>query len=414
MSVDNQSVDLSALKINREAPQTNSGGGGGKGKYIIIAICIIALAGAYYYFEGSNFSFRAEEVDVTTASLTSPSQANAVLTASGYVVAQRKASVSSKATGRLESLYAIEGDQLKQGAIIGRIESSDVEAVLAQTRASVEVAKANLQSSIADLDDAKLNADRQKSMHAQGATTTLDLTNSEARVKRAQAAVSSSEASVKVAEANVQSAQVQVENTYIRAPFDGTVLNKNANVGEVITSLGAAAGSRGAVVTLADMSSLEVEADVSESNIERLKSDQQCEITLDAFPEKRYRGFLSKIIPTADRAKATVLTKVRFTERDNRVLPEMSAKVIFLKDNTSVESDNVPPKLTVPLSAITTRNGKKVVFIMKNDKVTESKVELGEEMTGLMEIKSGLNPGDKVVLNPSEKLSSGSSVKLKK
>lgn len=411
MSVDNQNVDLSGLRINRETPQESSGGG--YGKYIIIAVCLLALGGGYYYFSSSNFSFTAEEVEVTSASLTSPSQANAVLTASGYVVAQRKASVSSKATGRLQSLYVIEGDQLKEGAVIGRIESNDVEATLAQAKASVDVAKANLQSSIADLDDAKLNISRQKTMHEQGATTTQDLTNAEARVKRAQSAVASSEASIKVAEANVRSAEVQVENTFIRAPFNGTVLNKNANVGEVITSLGGAVGSRGAVVTLADMSSLEVEADVSESSIERLKQDQQCEITLDAFPEKRYRGFLSKIIPTADRAKATVLTKVRFTERDNRVLPEMSAKVLFLKDN-STQNENLPPKLTVPASAIVTRNGKKVVFIMKNDKATESKVDIGEDLGGLIEIRSGLNAGDKVILNPSEKISSGSSVKLKK
>jgi len=412
-SVDNQHVDLSALRINRSTP-TSQPNKSGKGKYIIIAICILAAIGGYYYFSESNFSFSAEEIEVATASLTSPSQANAVLTASGYVVAQRKASVSSKATGRLELLYVIEGDQLKKGAVIGRIESNDVEAILTQTNASAEVAKANLQNSIVELEDAKLNADRQKSMHAQGATSTLDLTNAEARLRRAQAAVLSSEASVKVAIANIRSAQVQVENTYIRAPFDGTVLNKNANVGEVITSLGAAAGSRGAVVTLADMSSLEVEADVSESNIERLKADQQCEITLDAFPEKRYRGFVSKIIPTADRAKATVLTKVRFAERDERVLPEMSAKVLFLKDNSSVESDNVSPKITIQSSAVISRKGKKVVFIMKNDKVIESTVEIGEDIGGLLEIKSGLSAGAKVVLNPSEKLSSGTSVTLKK
>ncbi|MBI3258619.1 MAG: biotin/lipoyl-binding protein [Ignavibacteriae bacterium] len=243
MPVDNQNVDLSALRINRDAPQESSGGG--YGKYIIIAICLLAVAGGYYYFSTSNFSFSPEEVDTGTASLTSPSQANAILTASGYVVAQRKASVSSKATGRLQSLYVIEGDQLKEGAVIGRIESSDVEATLAQAKASVDVAKANLQSSITDLDDAKLNISRQKVMHEQGATTTQDLTNAEARVKRAESAVASSEASIKVAEANVRSAEVQVENTYIRAPFDGTVLNKNANVGEVITSLGGAVGSRG-------------------------------------------------------------------------------------------------------------------------------------------------------------------------
>lgn len=412
MSLDNQNVDLSALRINRNpAPDNNSGS---KLKYFIISLGIAILLFGGYYLISKGFSLNDEEVEVTAAFLTSPSQANAVLTASGYVVAQRKAAVSSKATGRLESLYVIEGDHLKAGAVIGKIESNDVDAAFLQSKASVDVAKANLQNLIVDRDDALLNLDRQKALRAQNTNSISDLTNSEARFKRAQASITSAEASVKVAEANVRSAQVQVDNTVIRAPFEGTVLNKNANVGEVITSLGGAIGSRGAVVTLADMSSLEVEADVSESNIERIKPDQQCEITLDAFPEKRYRGFVHKIIPTADRAKATVLTKIQFTDRDDRVLPEMSAKVLFLKENTSAMSENAPKKLVVPTSAIISRGGKKVVFVMKNDKVTETVVEIGENAGTSVEIRSGISAGDKVVIKPSEKLTNGASVKLKK
>ncbi|MFN8360998.1 MAG: efflux RND transporter periplasmic adaptor subunit [Candidatus Kapaibacterium sp.] len=411
MAIDHNNVDLSSLKINRQTPTEPSGS---KTKYVVTGVVLLALFGAYYFLKDSNFSFKAEEVEVATAIMTSPSQANAVLTSSGYVVAQRKASISSKATGRLENLYVIEGDVVKAGSIIGRIESSDVAANLQNATASLEVSKANLQNASAELEDAKLNLERQRRLSQSGATTSFDLTNSEARVKRAEAAVASAQASIKVSDANIRAAQVQVENTVIRAPFDGTVLNKNANVGEVITSLGGAVGSRGAVVTIADMTSLEVEADVSESNIERIKPAMQCEITLDAFPDKRYRGEVSKIIPTADRAKATVLTKIKFTDRDARVLPEMSAKVMFLKDNTSTESESAPPKLTIPAASVVSKNGKKVVFVMKNDVVQEVPVQVGETLGGALEILSGLTAGDKVILVPSDKLKSGTAVTLKK
>ncbi|MDD8018297.1 MAG: efflux RND transporter periplasmic adaptor subunit, partial [Bacteroidota bacterium] len=179
----------------------------------------------------------------------------------------------------------------------------------------------------------------------------------------------------------------------------------------MITPFGAAAGSRGALVILADMSSLEVEADVSESNIEKIIPNQPCEITLDAIPQKRYRGFVHKIIPTADRAKATVLTKIRFVDRDDRVLPEMSAKVLFLnkKENNAVE--NSAPKLTVPSSAIVERNGHKAVFIVREEKVTETSVVIGESMGALVEIREGVVSGDKIVLHPSETLSSGTKIR---
>ncbi|MBK9247869.1 MAG: efflux RND transporter periplasmic adaptor subunit [Ignavibacteria bacterium] len=411
MAIDNKNVDLSALKINRDIPSEPQGS---KSKYIVFGVLILALFAAYYFLKDQSFSFQAEEVEVATAIMTSPSQANAILTSSGYVVAQRKASISSKATGRLENLYVIEGDVVKAGSIIGRIESNDVNANLQNANASLEVSKANLQNATAELEDAKISYDRQRKLSQSGANTTADLTTSESRVKRAEASVAAAQAGIKVSDANIRAAQVQVENTVIRAPFDGTVLNKNANVGEVITALGGAVGSRGAVVTIADMTSLEVEADVSESNIERIKPDMQCEITLDAFPEKRYRGSVSKIIPTADRAKATVLTKIKFTERDDRVLPEMSAKVLFLKDNLSTENESAPSKLTVPAASILSKNGKKVVFVMKNDLVTEVAIQVGDPIGGSLEVLSGLTAGDKVILNPTEKLSTGTAVKLKK
>ena len=313
MSMTTETADLAGLRINRgnndpeKAKSTRL-------RLIVSAIVLIALAAGYFFLRG--ILAPVPEVEVATASLTFPSQANAVLTASGYVVAQQKAAVASKGTGRLEYLGVQEGDKVRKGQIIGRLEDKDVAAALAKARADLEVARA-------DSEDATRSLERTRKLFASGLAARADLDAAEAQNRRVQASIIS-------ADAAVTGAEVSLENTLIRAPFDGTVLTKDANVGEVVAPFGAASNSRGAVVTMADMSSLEVEADVSESNITRVKIAQPTDIVLDAYPEVRYQGYVSKIVPTADRAKATVLTKVRFKARDERVLPEMSAKVAFL------------------------------------------------------------------------------------
>lgn len=408
---DTQNTDLSFLKINRDAPREPESSS--KNKIILFsAIGLVAVGIISFFAFGSGSS--AETVELGTVVMTTPGQESAVLTASGYIVAQRKAAVASKGTGRLEYLGVIEGDRVIKGQIIGRLENSDVEAALGQVKANLNLAKAGLESAKAELEDASANFERQKTLFAQNSISRAEYDGSNSRYKRAVAAVSSAEASIKYAEANVRATEVQLEYTLIRAPFDGVVLTKNANVGEVISPFGAAAGSRGAIVSVADMTSLEVEADVSESNIEKIKEKMPCEITLDAYPEKRYPGFVNKIVPTADRAKATVLTKVRFKDLDSRVLPEMRAKVNFLSEQKEQSQKNSGPKISVPASAIVTRNGQKVVFVMKGETVTETAVTLGEVMGSRIEIKQGVSSGQKVVLRPSETLATGTKVTTEK
>jgi RND family efflux transporter MFP subunit len=213
-------------------------------------------------------------------------------------------------------------------------------------------------------------------------------------------------------EAALRGAEVSLENTRIRAPFDGTILSKNADVGEVVAPFAAGASSRVAVVTIADMNSLEVEADVSESNIEKIEPEQPCEITLDAYPEKRYRGIVDKIVPTADRAKATVQTKVRFLDKDKRVLPEMGAKVHFMSRQSPQNIDN-EPRVAIDPSAVTTRRDEKVVFVLKENMVHEVPVITGNVIGRLIEIRKGLSSGERIVLKPSDKLQSGSTVIVK-
>ncbi len=396
MSSSTETADLSGLRISRDK-QDSENNKNPKVKIIVGAVIVLLLGTGYVLFRGS---FAATpEIEVATVSLTFPSQANAVLTASGYVVAQQKAAVASKGTGRLEYLGVQEGDKVKKGQLIGRLEDQDVMAALARATADLHLAKA-------DSEDAHRTFERQRSLFSSGLTSKAELEGTEARFKRVLASIMS-------AQAAVRSAEVSVENTRIRAPFDGTVLTKDADVGEVVSSFGASSNSRGAVVTMADMSSLEVEADVSESNITRVKIGQPVEIVLDAYPEVRYQGYVGKIVPTADRAKATVLTKVRFMERDERVLPEMSAKVTFLSKELDKATAQAPPKLTLPSSAIVNRNGANVVLLVREGVVTETPVKTGDQIGARIEIREGVMQGDQVVARPDPTLTSGSKIKVK-
>ena len=255
---------------------------------------------------------------------------------------------------------------------------------------------------------------RQQELRKESVGTQADLDAAINRVKKAKAQIQSAKASIATQESAIRASLVQVENTIIRAPFDGTILNKNANVGEVITALGGAAGSRGAVVTLADMTSLQVEADVSESAIQKIQENQPVEISVSAISDKKYKGIVNKIIPTADRAKGTVQVKIRFDDIDERVLPEMGAKVNFLKINTVVNEIESKPKLLIPQTAIQTKNGKKTVFVVKDNAAQETAVSTGTILGEYVEITNGLMNGDVIILAPSDNIQQGSKVQIKK
>ncbi len=390
-------ADLSSLRINRPS-QGRSGPAKRRSsaKLILWILLVVAILGALYWLK--DLFHQGIEVQLATASLSTPSQANAVLTASGYVVARRKAAVASKGTGTLVFLGVEEGDQVKKGQVIARLEDADVAASLQRARENLRVAQA-------DLTDAQRSEERMHILLNEGAVAQAEYDAAEARYRRVIAQIAA-------ARAAVLEAQVAVANTRIVAPFDGTVLQKNADVGEIVAPLAGAASSKAAVVTIADMTSLEVEADVSEANITRVSAEQNCEISLDAYPQQRYPGYVAKIVPTADRAKATVLVKIRFRQYDRRVLPEMSAKVTFFAAGSPAETAS-KPVLTVPVAAVATRHGQQVVFQVEDDRAAEVAVTVGDKFAGLWEIKSGLKEGDKVIAKVDERIESGTKVTLK-
>lgn len=352
-----------------------------------------------------------------------PSQQYTELTASGYVVAQRRAAVASKGTGRLVELNVREGSVVKQGELIGRLDAGDVQAAVGAAQAGVvqaQAARAQAEAALgqarAELANAEVELQRQQSLQGQGfiSAQAVDAAARRLAVARSalatqQAAIASAQAGIGQSQAQLKVQQVNQANTEIRAPFDGVVLVKNANVGDMITPFSSASGTSGAVVTMADLRTLEVEADVSESNVAKIKPDQPVEITLDALPDVRWRGSVSRIVPTVDRAKATVMTKIRFEALDARILPEMSAKVSFLS-RPATAADQQPVTALNP-KAVVQRDGKPLVWRLAGDTVEAVPVSLGRKIGDLQEVTgSALKAGDRVVLAPDDKLAAGTKV----
>jgi RND family efflux transporter MFP subunit len=349
-------------------------------------------------------------VQVVTVTQVYPSQAFTLLNASGYVVAQRKSALASKVTGRLIWLGVEEGSLVKKDQVVARLDNQDVNASKNQAAANVNVARFTVEQVQAELRDATLSFDRNKELLSRGVVAQQAYDDALARYEKAVAAVAAAEAALKANNAALEGAAALLEYTLIRAPFDAVVLTKDADVGDIVTPLGAAANAKASVITIADMSSLEVEADVSESNLSQVRPGQPCEIRLDAFPELRFRGEIHMVVPTADRSKATVMVKVRFIDKDSRILPEMSAKVAFL--SRSVKPEEEKPRTALHQTALVNRKDRKVVFLIKEDRAVETPVSLGGPMGDMVEVLEGVKAGDRVVLNPSNRLRNGSKIKI--
>src|ERR1043166_8665415 len=373
-------VDLAQLKIDRTRQKAGPTGRRFPFRKLLFwaVVLVIVGGGALVAKDALNPGV---EVQLATASLTSPAQANSVLTASGYVVARRKAAVASKGTGTLVYLGVEEGDKVKQGQVVARLDDSDVAASLQKSRENLRVVEA-------DLNDAKKSLERLTLLLKEQVVAQAEYDTAEARYQRVVA-------SINAARFAVQENEVAVQNMRIIAPFDGTVLKKNADVGEIVAPMAGAASSKAAVVTIADMSSLEVEADVSEANLNRVFPEQSCEVRLDAYPDRSYMAYVGKIVPTADRAKATVLVKIRFKNYDQRVLPDMSAKISFLSKDSALSVESAQPFVAVPLSALALRDGREVVYKIKDTHAVQTPVVIGRKAASLVEIKQGLQNGDK-------------------
>ena len=399
--------DLSKLKIEK-ADKIIVAAGRKKKPFIIAAIILMFFIIVILYRVG--IIAPAITVDVTTVSLVYPSQSLSILNASGYIAAQRKAAVASKITGRLVALKVEEGSKVKKGQIIARMENADVSAAKEQAAANLNTARANLEQVKADRDNLAKDYARYRRLAEGGYVAQSEYDAINTRYKRAIEGVKAAEATVVAAAAFLTGAKANLDYTLIRAPFNGVVLTKNADVGDIVSPLGAAATAKAAVVTIADMSSLQVEVDVSETSIASIRVGQPCDIQLDALADMRFRGEVHAIVPTVDRTKATVLVKVRFLDKDPRMLPDMSAKVSFLSRN--LKPEELKPRIAVNQSALINRGEQNIVFLLQGSHVQQTSLHLGKKLGDMMEVTEGLKPGDRVVINPSKGLKDGSKITI--
>jgi len=421
-------ADLASLRIN-EAPETSR-----KGLWILLGVIVVALGGGALAWRNVN---TAVEVATVTPSVERTSSAPAgtpVLTASGYIVARREAIVSSKIQGRLLELRVEEGSQVREGEVIARLESSDFVASVARAQAQVQQATAtqssadaSIQRAEADVAEARRQLGVSERLIADKLVPRDQLDANKSRVTMAEAALAQTRAerersiaSVAQARADLTYAGAQLQNTVIRAPFAGTVVRKMAEIGESVAPIPPGVNistASGAIVALADLATLEMEADVNEANVAKLTEGQPAEVTVEAFPDRKYKAVLRQVIPTADRTKATVLTKVTLIDKDKDLKPEMSAKVTFLEPQRAeapVAVDAVPskPVILVPQSAVVNRDGPKV-FEIVGDRVQMRTIATGAIRGDRVIVTDGLAGSETLVDKPGETLKDGDAVKKK-
>jgi RND family efflux transporter MFP subunit len=392
--------ELASLKIDRARGEPRLW----RWPLLLLVPAVLLIAGMYALRARQAFS--APEVETVTAAVGPAAELSAgtpILTASGYVVARRKAVVSAKIQGRLAELKVEEGSRVREGEVIARLESADYEASVQRAHAAVQRAEADLAES------------RRQLRLADGLAR--DQVLAQDQRDAAASRVSIAEAALAQAEADAAFAEATFQNTLIRAPFTGVVVKKMAEVGESVAPIPPGVNistSSGAIVALADLDTLEVEADVAESNVAKIGSGQPAEVSVEAIPDSNFRAVLRQVIPTADRTKATVQVKVTILEKNKDLKPEMSAKVTFVepeKAGTAPRAD--VPAVTVPAGAVATRNGASVVFVVRDGKAQARKVVPGAERQGQVVIREGLAGGEAVVARPPETLKDGDAVRVK-
>lgn len=403
------SSDLASLKIDRESKPRQ----GGPLRAILMTLVLIGLAVAAYvvgkpYLEAQMFK---TTVAVTEISLVSPSQASIELSSSGYVVPQVRSQVGARIPGRIAKLYVKEGDRVEAGQVLIELDTRDQQAAIQSARLRVAAGRARSVAARAGRNEIQRQAERQQALVARGAAAQAGADDLALRVTSLDEQVKASEAEVAAAEAEIDSLKINLDHMTISAPISGTVLNKPPEVGEVLgNDFGIGTVNTG-TIELADFNSLVVETDVPEGRLHLVKIGSPCEIVLDAYPTRRYRGEAIEIMPRVNRAKASVGVKVKFIDPPDGVLPDMSARVSFLAKALDEAAMKAKPKVVVPAAAVVERSGAKVVFVVDGETVRMTPVTLGAAFGDDFEVEQGPQPGTKVVKSPPDVLQDGNKIK---
>lgn len=399
--------DLGRLRIDRS--DTNAGQRRALRRSALLALLAIAIVGAAYLSLRGRATLT---VRVARAEIVGGAGSGSVgITANGYVVARTRASVSSRISGRLASLGVEEGSRVRRGQVLARLENADYLAAVTQAVADSVRAEAGLREARAAREQLVRDLARARDLLAKNLEAARTVEDLGSQLAAAEARVGVQEAQVQSATAGIAFARANLDNTYIRAPFDGTVLRKDAEVGEVVAPVATGGGlTRGAVVTMADLETLEVEVDVNEAYIAQIEAQQPTRIVLDAYPAVSFAGRVRQIVPTADRQRATVQVKVSITDRDPRILPEMGARVEFL--SAAEERPDARARIFVPAAAVRAEGAATVVWVVREGRVGRTVVDAGPVSGGRREIRSGLSGGESVVLEPPQNLKDGDRVNV--
>jgi HlyD family secretion protein len=409
MSFDQNALD--SLRIDRSPEPPRTSRQGGVYKWFIAAVLILAAVAAAY----AVFRDNAIEVDMVTAVASAGSSSGgSVLNASGYVVARRQATVSAKVTGKVAEVLIEEGIEVKEGQLLARLDDTTVRPQLDLAERQLEAAVKNLQEVEVRLAEAERNLKRNQQLRAEKLVSEQALDASQAEVGALQARLEALKSEVRVAEGNVRVRKQDLDDLLVRSPFDGVVVSKDAQPGEIVSPISAGGGfTRTGIATIVDMDSREIEVDVNEAFINRVKAGQPAEAVLDAYPDWTIPSHVINIVPTADRQKATVRVRIGFDELDPRILPDMGVKVSFLDERPEQTTEAASPTVRVPSEAIMRHGDTRFVWRIRNGRVERVAVRTGGVRNGQTEILSGIASGDVLVAKPVEGLAEGAPVKKK-
>ena len=406
---------LNQLRIDRSEPP--SSGGHGKWWATAVAVIIIAASAFWYLTRSTGVPITTAVAQAAAGGTSGASAGPSLLDASGYIVARRRATVSSKVTGKVAKVMLEEGQRVESGQIIALLDDSNWRAALSQSKAQLQQAEANVASAQTAFDDAKPIFDRAEKQKAAAVISAQSFDESHAQFNVAHNNLLVSQRGLEAARAGVEVAQRSLEDTVIRAPFAGIVTEKAAQPGEMVSPVSAGGGfTRTGIGTIVDMESLEVEVDVSENFINRVRPQQPVTIKLNAYPDWDIPGSVIAMIPTADRAKATVKVRIAIGQKDPRIIPEMGARVAFLSDNDQKASDAKSPVagVIIPADAVSTSGTASIVFVVHGSTVERRAVRLGAKISSGQIVNAGLEPGNVVALGDLSKLSDGARVRIEK
>jgi RND family efflux transporter MFP subunit len=397
--------DLDALRIERQPERPAAA------RWIVWTGLIVLLAAAGLAGYRWITRERPVEVQVATVSVRAAGTQAAVLNASGYVVARRRATVSSKITGKVVEVDVEEGKNVVQGQVLARLDDSSPRAALALAEAQAEAARHTLKENEVRLDQARLNERRAAQLLKERIVSQSQLDDAKAEADSIEARIGASKEQIRVAERQIEVQQADLDNYVIRAPFSGVAISKDAQPGEMVSPVSAGGGfTRTGICTIVDMHSLEIEVDVNESYISRVSAGQDVDAVLDAYPDWHIPARVITLVPTADRQKATVLVRLAFKQLDPRILPDMAIKVTFLREGDATATASAQPTALVPRPAIRTVGADNFAFVLRGDAVERRAVRLGGTDGDRVEVLAGLQSGDRVVVSPSAALADGSKV----